>query len=224
MAQTGIQHGKIERPGMPFRPSMHLRQLRHCLFLKLPRGSENLSLGIRKVYRCELRSWKARQLGLYLGNASMWKTLRAQLPKPSGQQCTQQPTSEEFASMLEGWFVGPLAIVHDAPTAPEQPWTLEELRLAIQRPKLKKSPDETSLTAKLLKAAPEEFLAQTLAAFNIILEFGRIRGTWKLTTFRVLPKKRRATQTTDLRRIASSRRFYKVFGYLILGRVAEILR
>ena len=113
--------------------------------------------------------------------------------------------------------------VHDAPTAPEQPWTLEELRLAIQRPKLKKSPDETSLTAELLQAAPEEFLAQTLAAFNIILEFGRIRGTWKLTTFSVLPKKPRATQTTDLRRIASSRLFYKVFGYLILGRVAEIL-
>ena len=59
---------------------------------------------------------KSRQLGLYLGNASMWKTLRTQLPKPSGQQCTQQPTSEEFASMLEGLFVGPLAIVHDAPT------------------------------------------------------------------------------------------------------------
>ena len=125
--------------------------------------------------------------------------------------------------MLEGLFVGPLAIVHDAPTALEQPWTLEELRLAIQRPKLKKSPDETRLTAELLKAAPEKILAQTLAALNIFLESGRIRGTWKLTTFRVLPKKLRAIQTTDFRRIASSRLFYKVFGYLILGRVAEIL-
>ena len=97
--------------------------------------------------------------------------------------------------MLEGLFVGPLAIVHDAPTALEQPWTLKELRLAIQRPKLKQSPDETRLTAELLKAAPEKFLDQTLAALNIFLESGRIRGTWKLTTFRVLPKKLRAIQT-----------------------------
>ena len=205
LTQAGIQHGKIDRPGMPFRPSMHLRQLRHRRRTSNSQEArKNLSLRIRKVYRCELRSWKSRQLGLYLGNASMWKTLRTQLPKPSGQQCTQQPTSEEFASMLEGLFVGPLAIVHDAPTVLEQPWTLEELRLAIKRLKLKKSPDETGLTAELLKAVPEEFLVQTLAAFNVILESGRIPDTWKLTTFRMLPKKLRAIQTTDFRPIASS--------------------
>ena len=144
----------------------------------------------------------------------MWKTLRTQLPKPSGQQCTQQPTSEEFASMLEGLFVGPLAIVYDAPPVLEQP---------CKRLKLKKSPDETGLTAELLKAVPEEFLVQTPAAFNVILESGRIPDTWKLTIFRMLPKKLRAIQTTDFRPIASSRLFYKVFGYLILGRVEKIL-
>jgi len=163
-----------------------------------------LSLRIKKVYRCELRSWKSIQLGLYLGNASMWKTLRTQLPKTSGQQCTQQPTCEEFASMLEGLFVGPVAIVRDAPPVLEQPWTLEELRLAIKRLKLKKSPDETGLTAELLKAVPETFLVQTLAAFNVILESGRIRDTWKFTTFRMLPKKLCAIHTTDFRPIASS--------------------
>ena len=215
LTQAGIQHGKIERPGMPFRPSMHLRQLRHRRRTSNSQDArKNLSLRIRKVYRCELRSWKFRQLGLYLGNASMWKTLRTQLPKPSGQQCTQQPTSEEFASMLEGLFVGPLAIVYDAPPVLEQP---------CKRLKLKKSPDETGLTAELLKAVPEEFLVQTLAAFNVILECGRIPDTWKFTTFRMLPKKLRAIQTTDFRPIASSRLFYKVFGYLILGRVKEIL-
>ena len=117
LTQAGIQHGKIERPAMPFRPSLHLRQLRHRRRTSdSQEARKNLSLRIRKVYRCELRSWKSIQLGLYLGNASMWKTLRTQLPKPSGQQCTQQPTSEEFASMLEGLFVGPLAILHDTPT------------------------------------------------------------------------------------------------------------
>ena len=114
--------------------------------------------------------------------------------------------------MLEGLFVGPLAIVHDAPTVLEQPWTLEELRLAIKRLKLKKSPDETGLTAEFLKAVPGEFLVQTLAAFNVILESGRIPDTWKLTTFRMLPKKVRAIQTTDFRPIASSRLFYKDLG------------
>ena len=96
----------------------------------------------------------------------MWKPLRTQLPKPSGQQCTQQPTSEEFASMLEGLFVGPLAIVQDAPTVLEQTWTLEDLRLAIKRLKQQKSPDETGLTAELLKAAPEEFFGPDTRSFQ----------------------------------------------------------
>ena len=72
LAQAGIQHGKIERPGMPFRRFMHLKQLRHR--------------------RKKSNSQKA-----------------------------------EFASMLEGLFVWPLAIVRNAPTVLEQPWTLEEL-------------------------------------------------------------------------------------------------
>ena len=55
------------------------------------------------------------------------------------------------------------------------------------------------------------------------LKSGRIPDTLKLTTFRTLLKKLCAIQTTDLRRIASSRLFYKVFGYLIPGRVEEIL-
>ena len=84
----------------------------------------------------------------------------------------------------------------------------EELRSAIKRLKLNKSPDDTGLTARLLKAVPEEFLVQTLTAFNVILESGRIPDTWELTTFRMLPKKLRAIQTTDLRPIASSRLFY----------------
>ena len=80
----------------------------------------------------------------------MWETLRTQLPKPSGQQCTQQPTSEEFASMLEGLFVAPLAIVHDAPILLTQRWTFEEVRLTIKRLKLTKSPDKTDLTTELV--------------------------------------------------------------------------
>ena len=39
----------------------------------------------------------------------------------------------------------------------------------------------------------------------------------------MLPKKLRAIQTTDFRLISSSGLFYKVFGYLILGRVEKIV-
>ena len=80
----------------------------------------------------------------------------------------------------EGLFVGPLATVHNAPTVLKQPWTREELRLAIKLLKLKKPPDETVLTAELLKAASEKFLAQTLSAFNSILESARIPDMWNL--------------------------------------------
>ena len=74
LTQAGIQHGKIERPGMPFRPSLHLRQLRHRRRASNSQEArKNLSLRIRKVHRCELRSWKSIQLGLCLGNASCGK-------------------------------------------------------------------------------------------------------------------------------------------------------
>ena len=59
------------------------------------------------------------------------KTIRATMQ-------TQQPTSEEVASMLEGLFVAPLAIVHEAPIVLAQPWTPKEVRFAIKRLKLKK--------------------------------------------------------------------------------------
>ena len=111
-AQAGIQHSKIERPQMLFRRLMRLKQLHHRRkFLKSQTARQILNVRIRKAYRCELRFSRSRQSGHYRGNASMWQTRRTQLPKPSGQQCAQQPTSDEFelASMLEGLFVGPLS-------------------------------------------------------------------------------------------------------------------
>ena len=88
--------------------------------------------------------------------------------------------------------------------------------------KLKKSPDETGLTAEL--GGSSFFLVQTLAPFNVILESGRVPGTWKLITCRMLPKKLRASQNTDFGPIASNWFFSKAFGYLILGRVEGILQ
>ena len=79
------------------------------------------------------------------------------------------------------------------------------------------------MTAELLKAVPDEFFVRILEAFNVVLQSGRIPENWKLTTFRMLPKKLHAIQTSDFRPIASNRFFYKVFAYLILGRVEEVL-
>ena len=66
-------------------------------------------------------------------------------------------------------------------------------------------------TSRCGSLAPEEFLVQTLAVFNVILESGRILGTWKLTTFRMLHTKLRAIQTPDVRPIASSWFFYGIW-------------
>ena len=85
------------------------------------------------------------------------------------------------------------------------------------------------MTAGLLKAAPEESLAQTVAVLNIVFESGRIfffwriLDTWTITTLRMLPKKLRAIQATDSKPIASRRRFYKVFGYLFFSHVKQVL-
>ena len=48
----------------------------------------------------------------------------------------------------------------------EHPWTFEGLPLAIKRVKLKRSPEETGLTAVLLKAAPEEFFGPDTCSFQ----------------------------------------------------------
>lgn len=105
LVQAGLHHGKIERPGMPFCPSVHLKQLRHRRRHENSQDArKTLNLRIGEVCRCELRSSKSRQLAPYLSNSFMWKTHRASLPRPLGQQCTY--TNDEFAPMLEAFSVG----------------------------------------------------------------------------------------------------------------------
>ena len=84
---------------------------------------------------------------------------------------------------------------------------MDTRRVTFKRLNLKKSPEETGLTAGLLKAAPEESLAQTLAAFNIVFESGRIPDTWTITTFRMLPKKTACHSSDRLRTYCRQKAF-----------------
>ena len=60
-------------------------------------------------------------------------------------------------------------------------------------------------------------------AFNFILRTGQIPASWKLTLFTMLPKKVHSIQTSDFRPVANIRLFYKVFAYMVLNRIENVL-
>ena len=130
---------------------------------------------------------------------------------------------DEFASMLEALFVGPPAQPSSLPSILDPPWTQADLMQAIKRLNLNKASDDCGLTAELLKVAPEEYLIAMLDVFNSVLRTGQIPAFWKLTLFPMLPKKLHSIQTSDFRPIANIRLFYKVFAYMLLARIENIL-
>ena len=81
----------------------------------------------------------------------------------------------------------------------------------------------SSLTAELLKVAPEEYLIAMLDVFNSVLRTEEIPPSWKLTLFTMLPKKLHSIQTSDFRPIANIRLFYKEFAYMFLARIENSL-
>ena len=58
-----------------------------------------------------------------------------------------------------------------------------------------------------------------LQIYNSVLEDGEVPDCWRTTCFHMLPKKLRAMHASDFRPIANLRLLYKVFAYLILGRI-----
>ena len=105
----------------------------------------------------------------------------------------------------------------------EDVWTVQELRIAIGRLQLKKSPDQCGVSAELLQHVPEEFLRALLQIYKSVLEDGEVPDCWRTTCFHMLPKKLRAMHASDFRPIANLRLLYKVFAYLILGRIEHTL-
>ena len=184
LVQAGIHHGTVLKFRMHFRPSTELKTLRHSRrHSQTQVARKTLSLQIRKLHRRELRLWRSRHLATLLKYVSCWKTLRENLPRPSGRRSAQQPPVDEFASMLEALFVGPPAQASNFPSMLDPPWTWADLMQAIKRLKINKASDDCGLTAELLKVAPDEYLIAMLDAFNFILRTGQIPASWKLTLF-----------------------------------------
>ena len=224
LVQAGIHHGTLVKRRLHFSPSAELKTLRHSRkHSRTQVAPKTLSVQIRKLHRRELRHWRSTPLANFLKYASCWQTLRENLPRPSGRRCVQQPPVDEFASMLEALFVGPPAQPSSLPSIWHPPWTRADLMQAIKRLTFNKASVDCVLTAELLKAAPEECLIAMLDVFNSVLRTGQIPASWKLTLFTMLPKKFHPIQTSDFRPIANIRLFYKVFAYMLLARIENIL-
>ena len=117
--------------------------------------------------------------------------------------------------MLENLFVGPVVSLPKL-VLTEDVWTVQELRIAISRLQLKKSPDQCGVFAKLLQHVPEDFLTALLRIYNSVLQDGEVPDCWRTTCFHMLPKKLRAMHTSDFKPIANLRLLYKVFADTIL--------
>ena len=105
----------------------------------------------------------------------------------------------------------------------EPPFDVQELHQAIHRMKLGRATDEVGLAAELLRYVPEDFLHALLHVCNHILVTGDAPAQWRRTLFQMLPKHTNAKPTADFRPIASVRVLYKVFAYLLLGRIEDTL-
>ena len=119
---------------------------------------KELSLQIRSLHRKEVRSWKTQNLAEHLEDVSKWKCLKTWRPNPVGRAMAQHPLEDEFADMLDNLFVGPVVSLPKPVVLTEDDWTVQQLRIAIGRLQLKKSPDQRGVSAGLLQHIPEEFL------------------------------------------------------------------
>ena len=109
------------------------------------------------------------------------------------------------------------------PIACFRPGQRSELTKAIQRMKTEKTADECGLVAELLKHVPEDVLTKLLALMNDLLFSGELPSTWQRPVFQMLPKTAKAMVTSDYRPIPSVRVLYKLFAYLVLGRIEHTL-
>ena len=79
------------------------------------------------------------------------------------------------------------------------------------------------MTAELLKHVPHEFLDALLRLYTDVLYTGEPPASWRQNFLTMLPKKLRTKQVTDFRPFANLRLLYKVFDYLLLGRLEHVL-
>ena len=152
----------------------------------------------------------------------MWKGLRS-LEKHPVRTITAPPHPNDFADMLETLFAGNTTSPEWPVTTTEEPWQWSDLTKSIRRMKTQKTADECGLVAELLKHVPEDVLTKLLALMNDLLLSGELLPTWQKTVFQMLPKTAKAMVTSDYRPIANIRVLYKLFTYLVLGRIENTL-
>ena len=206
--------------------SFHLSSLNACGHgggEQNPQMRKELSLQIRTCHKKELRQWKSEQLSRFLAIPSRWKDLQHFLPKSAGRIDVVRPHENDFSCMLAKFFTGPCELPPPSAVFSEPISTIQEMKAAIQRLKNGKGGDEVGLTAELLKHVPHEFLDALLRLYNDVLYTGEPPASWSKSLFTMLPKKLRAKQVADFRPIANLRLLYKVFAYLLLGRLEHVL-
>ena len=224
LATAASRHGCSARHRLWFVPSQQLKCLRsRRRRTQNPQMRKELSLQIRTCHRKELRQWKSERLSRFLAIPSRWKDLQHFLPKSAGRIDIVRPHENDFACMLAKFFNGPCELPLPPALFSEPIWTIQEMKAAIRRLKIGKGGDEVGLTAELLKHVPHEFLDALLRLYNDVLYAGEPPASWSKTLFTMLPKKLRAKQVTDFRPIANLRLLYKVFAYLLLGRLEHVL-
>ena len=108
------------------------------------------------------------------------------------------------------------------PTLTEPPWTMAEMKHAISRLKMKKGGDDVRLVAELLKHSPDDFLNALLHVMKEVLTSGNVPSSWQITHFKMLLKTR-AQSVSGFWPIANVRLLYKLFAYLMLGRMEDSL-
>ena len=85
--------------------------------------------------------------------------------------------------------------------------------------KVQKPADECGLAAEILKHVPDSFIDIWVGQFNDLMRSGRVPTDSRKTSFKMLPETMRAKVPSEYRPIATIRLFYKLFAYMILGRV-----
>ena len=210
LLHAGLRGGNTRRDILQFHPAPELQSLRRARRITLDAERRKiLSLQIRKLQQRETRSWKSEQL-------------RGLDDRFVGRRIAQQPSADEFAVMLQTLFDGKPSPPRQPAVLTENAWTLQ-LTTALAKMKANKSGDDSGIVVELVQFASRTFLEDLLRLYNVVLNTGDVPCTWNKTMFIMLAKFRNAKLPSDFRPIASVRVLYKVFTYMVLGRVEPAL-
>ena len=101
-------------------------------------------------------------------------------------------------------------------------WTMAEFRHTISRLKSKKSGDDLGLVADFWNIRRMIFWTLCCSWWEVLTS-GNVPSSWQRTFFKMLPKTKAAKSVSDFRPIANVCLLYKLFAYLMLGRMEDAL-